>query len=148
MKTLKKFTLLICVLGLLNSCSTSDEDSNSSGCLECNYTIASGETAATVSSQLIGTFNLTLDFVASSTYSVPLGTRAKFTVLAKEMIIEIDGQECITLKNPITSLSATEFVFKDNCRDDYMYAISESSNGGINEVNVISISGTFLAQYK
>jgi len=147
MKTLKKITLLICALGLFNSCS-SNEDSNSSGCLECNYSVASNETAATVSSQLIGTFNLTLDFVASNSYTIAQGTKAKFTVFEKEMTIEIDNQDCITLKNPITSLSNTEFVFKDNCRDDYMYAISENSNGGINEVNVISINGTFLAQYK
>lgn len=146
MKILKKIILVSLTFLAFYSCSSSDE--NSSDCLECNYSLVSGESAATVSNQLIGTFNLTLDFVASNTYSVSEGTKATFTVYEKEMTIEIEGEDCITLINPIASQSATEFVFKDNCRDDYMYAISENSSGGLNEVNVISLNGTFLAQYK
>lgn len=146
MKTFKKITFLCLMLTAIISCT--NNDNNSSGCETCTYTPATGETEATVSKQLIGTFNLTLDFVASSSYSLPLGTKAKFTVFEKEMNIEIEGKECITLKNPITSQSSVEFVFIDNCRDQYKYAISESGNGGLNEVNVISINGTFLGQFK
>lgn len=141
--SIKNFAFVICIL-FFCACSSSEDSSN--GCEQCTYTVAQGETSATVSSALIGEFNLTLDLSLNG-YDVPQGTKGKFTVSTNEMIVEIEGKECITLKNPI-STSPVEYTFKDNCRDDLMYSISESSNGGVNEVNVITINGTFIGQFK
>lgn len=141
--SVKIFALAFSIL-FIAACSSNDDSSN--GCEQCTYTVAQGETAATVSTPLIGEFNLTLD-ISQNGYDIPQGTKGKFTVSANEMIVEIDGKQCITLKNPIKT-SPVEYVFKDDCRDNLMYAISESNNGGLNEVNVITISGSFIGQFK
>lgn len=143
MKNSIKLITLLCFFFIFISCSSNNDSTN--GCEQCAYTVAQGETAATVSSALIGEFNLTLDLSLNG-YDVPQGTKGMFTVSANEMIVEIEGKECITLKNPIQT-SSVEYTFKDDCRDDLMYSISESSNGGINEVNVIRLNGTFIGQF-
>lgn len=62
------------------------------------------------------------------------------------MTVEIDGQECVTLKNPIQT-SPSEWTFVDNCRDDYIYGISQTPNGELNEINLGTLSFQFLGQF-
>lgn len=141
MKTLK-YLMIVALTVIVFGCSSANDADD---CEVCNYTVPSSETAGTVPAALIGTFNLTLDLSLNG-YSVQQGTNGTFTVSATQMIVDIDGEECITLNNPIQT-SPSEWTFKDNCRDDLMYAISLGSSGSLNEVNVITINGTFIGQF-
>ena len=145
MKTLKNIVVFMSISILLISCSSSD-DENSNGCEECEYTIQSGETADTVPDELLGEYNLVLQY-SQNGYSFPDGTTAKFTISQKELIVEIEGEECLVLKNPTASANQVEFSFRDTCRDNIMYAASISSNGGLNEINVGAINGSFYGQF-
>jgi hypothetical protein len=112
----------------------------------CEYTIGAGETAGMVPASLHGVLNLTVDF-ATPQSPFPVGTAATFTVSATEMTVEIDGQPCITLRNPIES-GTVEKTFIDDCRDDYIYGISADQQGNLNEINLGTTSFQFLAQFK
>jgi len=146
MKTIKKLTILFLFVSIVFACSNEDED-DASGCDSCTYSVASGETVATVPNEIIGEFDLVLTF-SQGGYAFADGTKGKFTISEKEMKIEIEGQECITLKNPTASANQLEFTFRDTCRDNLKYSASISSNGGLNEVNVFTLSGTFYGQFK
>ncbi|QTD36708.1 hypothetical protein JL193_11225 [Polaribacter batillariae] len=147
MKTTKKITVLFLFLciSILFSCSSNEKDNNN--CETCTYTIAADETAGNVPTALQGEFNLTLG-ISLNGYSKPKGTKAKFIIGAKELTVEIDGEECLFLKNPTVSANGVEFSFKDTCRDNFLYAISEKSSGGLNEVNVVTLDGQFYGQFK
>lgn len=147
MKLFKQIMCFSAFTILFFSCSSNDNDTDSSGCEECVYTIPAGETAGSVPASLHGEFNLTLDFTTNG-YSLPVGTQARFVVSATEMIVDIDGEECITLRNPTVSANQVEFTFRDNCRDNLAYSISSSSSGGLNEINVGDLNFTFLGQFK
>ena len=144
MKKIKQITCLTLLTVLFFACSSSNSSSN--GCLTCTYTLASGETAGTVPADLIGVHNLTLQY-SQNGYTFSDGTKATFTITAKQMTVEIDGADCILLENPTASANQVEFTFTDNCRDNLKYSASISSNGGINEVNVGTLSGTFYGQF-
>ena len=122
---------------------------NSSGdCDSCSYSKVSGETDATVSSTIVGKYELTMHY-ANSTSPYPDGTKATFTISETELLVEISGKGCITLKNPVfTAPGATEVVFKDTCRDNMLYGVSRTSAGALNEINISTLTGTWLGQFK
>jgi len=144
MKILRKISYIIAATLLVTACTTNNQ--NTSGCTtECSYTLASGETAGTAPTSLEGTHNLTFAFAQNGAPFTD-GTAGTFTLLNNELTIEIDGQDCITLKNPVQT-SPSEYTFKDDCRDNLSYAVSSNQSGGLNEVNVQSLSNTWFGQF-
>jgi hypothetical protein len=150
MKYLKLFTLLFFGLSLW-SCSEDDNEDLSVNCSTiCEYTLEAGQDPGNVPASLHGELNLILDF-ATDQSPFPVGTQATFTVSATEITVEIEGEECITLRNPYRIPGTSEDNFIDNCRDDYIFGISADQNGNLNEINLGSIAGggiQFLGQFK
>lgn len=147
MKYLQKIIFYFFSIVITVSCSKNNNNSDSDNCTECSYTIASGETAGTVPTALEGTYNLTYHHAQTGSPFTD-GTTAKFTINNNILTVEIEGQECITIKNPIKT-SPSENTFKDTCRDNYMYSVSvHAQTGGLNEINLSSISGTWYGQFK
>jgi len=150
MKTLK--ILLVIFSVMLMSCDDDDNDTPVSGDCStvCEYTLEAGQDPGSVPAGLHGVLELSLDF-ATPQSPFPQGTPATFTVSETEMTVEIEGEECITLRNPFRIPGTTEDNFVDNCRDNYVYGISADMNGDLNEINLGSISGSgfqFLGQFK
>lgn len=145
MKILKNVTITVLFIIVSISCSSS-KSGNDLCDTECEYTIAAGETAGTVASSLDGTYNLTFNFAASGAPFTD-GTTGTFTINNNELTVEINGKECMTIKNPIlTTAGSSEVKFKDTCRDQISYDVSEV-NGKLNEINISSINGTWLGQF-
>jgi hypothetical protein len=145
MKIIKKITLLLLFITIVFSCSS--DNKGTSGCETCSYKIVNGETAGNVPTSLQGEFNLLLD-ISLNGYAKPTGTKATFTISTNEMIVAIEGEACLVLQNPTVSTNGVEYSFKDTCRDNIFYAVSEKSSGGLNEVNVVTINGQFYGQFK
>jgi len=148
MKILKNGILLLFTIVALASCN----NSKSGGGLcdnECTYTIAAGETAGTVASAAEGTHNLTFHYAAANS-PIADGTKATFTVSDNTLTVEIEGMDCITIKNPISRFSgSTEVSFIDNCSSVKLSFDVSEHNGSLNEVNLSSGDGnfTFLGQF-
>ena len=148
MKSLKLITILLSLIGILNSCSSSNDDSPGSCAIVCEYAITSGETPGTAATSIEGTYNLTMHFPdAASPY--PEGTKATFTLLDNVLTVELDGQECITIKNPrLTTAGSTEIQFRDTCRDNISYDVSMTQTGDLNEINISSTTDNkWLGQF-
>jgi len=142
MNTIKKiaFTLM---LTLIFACSN---NSGNDDCEECSYNKTSSETAGTVA-VADGVYNLTLHFPTSGSPFVD-GTKGKFTISDNTLTVEIEGKECIVLKNPIlTTSGSTEVKFKDTCRDEISYDVSSAGNNQLNEINISTLDGTWLGQF-
>lgn len=146
MKTFKKITFLFLFTSLVVACST-NEDEDASGCETCNYTIVNGETAGNIPQNIQGEFDLVLD-ISVNGYAKAAGTKGKFTIAEKQLTIEIEGEPCLVLKNPIVEANGVEYSFKDTCRDTIFYAISQNATGNLNEVNVVTLEGLFYGQFK
>jgi len=135
----------------LLSCDDDDNQTSSANCSTvCEYILEAGQEPGSVPASLHGVLNLTLDF-ATPQSPFPQGTPATFTVSETEMTVEIEGEECITLRNPFRIPGTSEDNFVDNCRDDYVFGISADQNGNLNEINLGSIAGSgfqFLGQFK
>ena len=143
MKSLKNILKLTLLSLILVSCSSTDKNS---GCEECSYTVASGETAGTVPSSLDGIFDLTYSNAQTGS-PFTNGTKATFTISNNQLTVEINGK-CILLKNPIKT-SPSENTFKDTCTDNYQYSVSTNQSGALNEINLSSTTGTgFYGQFK
>lgn len=142
---MKKFKLLIvCIVAIFFA--KCQSNSNSSLCeTECVYTVASNQTAGTVPISLEGIYNVVLDF-ATANSPFPVGTEATFTLENNVLTVEIVGQDCITLKNPIET-GTSEWTFIDDCRDNYIYGISQTQNGDLNEINLGTTGFVFLGQF-
>lgn len=143
MKKLILKTSFIITLLLIAGCSSND--SNSGDCESCAYTPTANETGGTVATTLNGTHATTFSSFNTSSPIVD-GTKATFTIANNELKVEIEGEACITLKNPIQT-SSSEVVFKDDCRDNLAYAVSTNQSGGLNEVNLLTLSNTFYGQF-
>jgi hypothetical protein len=139
----QKLAILIAFILVFMACSNNESNS---ACEECTYTVASSETAGTVPTSLQGTYDVVLDFATPSS-PFPVGTQATFTVEATVLTVEIEGQECITLRNPIET-GTSEWTFVDNCRDNYIYGVSQTQTGELNEINLGTTSFEFLGQFK
>ena len=145
MKKLSYFFLSLFFLSTV-ACNSNDEENNLGNCETCSYTPKSNETAGTATSSLDGTYNVVLDF-ATAQSPFPEGTSATFTLSNNVLTVEISGEECITLKNPIQT-GTSEWAFIDECRDNYSYGISQDQNGEFNEINLGTTSFQFLGQFK
>ena len=145
MKTLKKISILFLSTLLWVSCTSNDNSPVGGTCdTECTYTIASGESAATVPSSLDGTYNLTYHSAqAGSPFTN--GTTATFTVANNELTVEING-ECLTIKNPVLR-GTNNYLFKDNCDKNITYNLSPNSNGSFNEINIEPLGQGWLGQF-
>ena len=145
MKTLQKITIALMLALLFTSCSS---NSGNNGCEECAYTKTASETAGTVDASITGELNLT--FTNARTGSpIANGTKGTFTISNNELTVEIEGKDCITLKNPISpGVGSTEAIFKDTCRDHLFYAVSVAASGGLNEINLFGDDMTFYGQFK
>ncbi|MFY0602895.1 MAG: hypothetical protein JXQ93_03025 [Flavobacteriaceae bacterium] len=145
MKLLNKFSLLIFAGLIMHACTTNNQ--TTSGCAtECSYTLASGETAGTAPTSLEGTHSLAFDYAQSGS-PFTNGTTATFTLANNELTVEVSGMDCIVLKNPVQT-SPSEYTFKDDCRDNLAYAVSSNQSGGLNEINVQSLSNNWFGQFK
>ncbi len=144
MKLLRKVYYIMAATLFIAACTTNNQ--NTSGCdTECSYTLASGETAGTVPTALEGTYNLTYGFAQpGSPYTN--GTTATFTILNNELTVEIQGHDCITLKNPVL-IGTNNYKFKDDCRDDIAFNVSPNNNGTFNEINVEPLGQGWLGQF-
>lgn len=133
MKSIKKITLLIFSAIIISACSSNNE--NDGDCETCTYTLTASDTAGIAAASLDGTYNLTMHYAdAASPY--PDGTKATFTIANNVLTVEIEGHECITIKNPrLTTPGSTEVQFRDTCRDKISYDVSEG-NGVLNEINI------------
>lgn len=144
MTLLRKIQCIAVTALLITACETNNQ--NTSSCAtECSYTLASGETMGTVPTSLEGTYNLTYGFAQpGSPYTD--GTTATFTILNNELTVEIEGHDCITLKNPVL-LGTNNFKFKDDCRDNIAFNVSPNNNGTFNEINVEPLGQGWLGQF-
>lgn len=147
MISFKKITLIFFAATVLLACSSNSKSNPGNCATVCEYTLASGETAGTAATSIEGEHNLTMSFAdAASPFSD--GTKATFTLINNILTVEVDGQECITIKNPIlTTSGSTEIQFKDTCRDNLVYAVSMTQNGDLNEINLGDLNGKFLGQF-
>lgn len=141
---MKNLGILFMAIILLASCKK-EEETLCSGA-ECNYTLGAGETAGSLPSSLNSEYNMSV-YYSNPGSPFALNTNGKFTLDGNTLTIEIDGEACITLRNPYQS-SPSEITFVDDCRDNLIYSVSESALGGLNEINVGSLSMTFYCQFR
>ena len=145
MKNLKSL-LIIASLVFFISCENGEEDMTSGSCSNtCDYTLTSGQTSATVPSALDGTYNLTYGFAQTGSPFTD-GTKATFTISNNELTVEIEGQECITLRNPVL-IGTNNYKFMDDCRDNIGYNVSPNNNGSFNEINIEPLGQGWLGQF-
>ncbi|MGB0890704.1 MAG: hypothetical protein ACPGUU_00035 [Flavobacteriaceae bacterium] len=146
MKNLKKISLLLLLTLTIVACSKNDDESSSAtDCInECAYTIASGETAATVPSSLEGTYELTYHSAQTGSPFTD-GTKATFTLSNNELTVVIDGK-CITIKNPVLR-GSNNYLFKDTCENSITYNVSPNNNGSFNEINIEPLGTGWFGQF-
>lgn len=147
MKTLQKLSLLLLSILVFADCSSSDDNDNQTiDCTTvCSYTATSGQTAASVPATAHGTFDLTYQF-ASANSPFANGTTGTFSLSATTLVVNIDGEDCIKLENPVAR-GAENFLFIDNCRDNITYNVSTNTDGTFAEVNIEPIGTGFFGQF-
>lgn len=145
------YFFLLSLFCVFVACDDDDNDTPAGNCATvCEYTLEAGQDPGSVPAGLHGELNLILDF-ATPASPFPQGTAATFTVSETEMTVEIEGEECITLRNPFRIPGTSEDNFVDDCRDNYVYGISADQNGNLNEINLGALTGNgfqFLGQFK
>jgi hypothetical protein len=148
MKSLKKITLTLFTLMAFFACSNNDDTSSGNCATVCEYTLTSNDTAGTADKSIEGTHNLTMSYAAANSPFAD-GTKATFTLIDNVLTVEIEGQDCITIKNPrLTTAGSTEIQFRDTCRDNISYDVSMATAGGLNEINISSTTNsTWLGQF-
>ncbi len=113
----------------------------------CNVALANGETAGSVAASVVGNYTLNFDEIQTGG-PFPDAAVATAEVTSDNKLIFTYNGDCVTVENPFQT-SAAEVVFRDNCQFDVRFAVSESSNGGLNEINVFSFDGSqFFGQFK
>lgn len=144
MKNLKLF--LVALLVAFSQCK--NNDSEDGGCQTCVHTISGSETAGVVAASTQGKHTLTMKY-AKTNSPFPDGTIGEFEITSdNKLIVSIKG-DCVTLVNPFGSCDGcTEAIYVDNCKFNLFFAVSESSNGGLNEINIADLnSREFLGQF-
>lgn len=144
---MKRIQLLfiVCIITCLTSCSTNNDTNLASCDTVCEYTLASGETAGVVPTSLDGTYTLTYGFAQPGSPFTD-GVMGTFTVSNNELTVEIDGFECITLRNPVL-IGTNNYKFKDDCRDNIGYNLSPNNDGSFNEINIEPLGNGFFGQF-
>jgi hypothetical protein len=146
MKNLQRIALPIFLALLIIGCTKNNSTSSSSCANVCEYKLASGETAATVKAPIIGTYNVTYTF-ADTDSPISKGTKATIEISANEMIITIEGKECVAIKNPFRTAGGKQDIFRDNCKSNLSYHISTKPDGSFNEVNVFDLGKEWYGQF-
>lgn len=148
---MKKITFFLASLALVHlSCNkSSNNNNNSSSCAGgpvCTYTLAVGETAGVTASSIRGTHTLVYDsIVAGGPFAH--GATAIYELTADNKLVVTYNGKCVTLVNP-KETSPAEASFKDDCQFNVWFAASEKNGGGLNEINVVSLTGQFYGQFK
>ncbi|WP_268123365.1 hypothetical protein [Roseivirga pacifica] len=114
----------------------------------CQATIASGETAVTVPSEIHGTFEMEYTY-AENNSPIDLGTKATFAIAANSLIVSVDGEECYTIENAVERTSGSgNYIFKAECKADYAFNISQNTDGSLSEINLVPANGPgFYGQF-
>jgi hypothetical protein len=148
MRTIKSILLLTLFTTLLACTTNNDVEETPETCANtCDYTLASGETAGVVPSAIDGTYQLTFaKNPQSNNMYYADGVTGTFTISNNTLTVTVDGKDCITLTNPVQT-SPSESTFKNTCGTNITYAVSTTSSGALNEINVSSLSNQFLGQF-
>ena len=150
MKTIKSSLVLIAlkfVIGF-SACKKDEDTTGDNGTSPCNGTVCSpaflsDETAATIPASMLGTYSTTYDYEQPGS-PFTAGVNATFTLTSdNELILEIEGEECLVLKNPAfrEGLNQSNFFFKDDCDRNICYNVSQNVDGNFNEVNIQPYEG-------
>ncbi|WP_323756772.1 hypothetical protein [Roseivirga sp.] len=148
----KQFAILALAALIFMACGEDDEPTAEDCTGEvCTATVGANETAATVPTNLHGTFVTELTY-AESNSPVDLGTEATFTISATKLVVSIDGRDCFSIENPVHRFGATStsgnYTFKAACIEDIAFNISANTDGTLNEINLEKASGTgFYGQF-
>ncbi|WP_422355936.1 hypothetical protein [Roseivirga pacifica] len=146
---MKKQLLMLSLAVGLFSCGNDDgpTESDCSGEV-CQTTIASGETAVSVPSEIHGTFEMEYSY-AENDSPIDLGTKATFTISANALVVIVAGEECYTIENAVERTSGSgNYVFKAECKADYAFNISQNTDGSLSEINLVPANGPgFYGQF-
>lgn len=150
---MKNLLYLLFAILLLASCDQEDDLPKSEGCngATCAPAVSAGETAASVPASAVGIYRCVVTF-AEPTSPFPIGTKATFEITSdQKLIVKIEGDECLTISNPIwrfgANASSGNYTWKDNCRDNVAFNVSFAGTS-FNEVNMEPVSGTgFFGQF-
>ncbi|SFT72323.1 hypothetical protein SAMN04489724_1829 [Algoriphagus locisalis] len=146
MKNSRLFLILFLAVSMIaTSCSKEDDDPKVGDCgTVCAGTIASGESAGTVASSVVGKYTLTMQY-AKANSPFPDGTVGEFEVYADNTLYVKIGDKCVTISNPAQS-GSSEATFRDKCVFNLRFGVSEKNGGGLNEINIGSDT-EFLGQF-
>lgn len=144
----KLIFLFLAGLLTISACnSNSDDPANPSPSAcdgpECSPALLADETAAIIPTSLQGTHHFIYGYQQDgSPFSD--GTQATFTLNNNELIVEIEGEQCITLKNPALRYgnNSDNYFFKDDCNQNICYNVSANTDKVMNEINIQPVSGT------
>lgn len=109
----------------------------------CEPALLSDETATNIPTGIQGSFSCTYNYAEANSPFAD-GTKAIFTLTTgNELIVEIEGEDCYTLKNPALRFDGAtgNYFFKDDCVKNLCYNVSENQLGTLNEINVQPYSG-------
>ncbi len=118
-------------------------DSTSCNGVVCEPSLLADETSAILPVEIQGVYQTTYTY-AEPNSPFTNGQKAKFTLTSNnELIVEIEGEECLTLKDPAfrAGLSESNYFFKDDCDRNICYNVSENTDGVFNEVNIQPYEG-------
>lgn len=150
MKRISLFPVFIAVMLLANlsACNKDDNNSSNTSCSTgaCNVPLATGETAGTTPAGIVGTHTLTYHQIATGAPFTD-GDQAKFELTSDNKLTVTYKTDCITIENP-RQTSPVEVTFPDNCKFNVKFSASESTNGGLNEININALSGQFYGQFR
>lgn len=146
----KILVVLAALLVVATACKKDDENEvkdneNNTSCSGeiCEPSLLSDEIAATIPEQIQGSFSFTYDYAQEGS-PFENGVKADFTLTSNnELIVEIEGEECMTLKNPAFRYGpdSGNYFFKDECNRNISYNVSQNQDGSLNEINVQPYSG-------
>jgi len=148
MKKLSYILFITLLSTVVISCDNNDDTDMSSvaNCDNvCDYTLTSGQNAATVPSGLDGTYNMIYDYAQTGS-PFANGTTATFILSNNTLTVEIEGEDCITLNNPVL-IGTDNYKFMDNCVNSIGYNVSANTDGSLNEINVEPLGVGWYGQF-
>ncbi len=149
---MKKYLSFVLAYSIcLFSCGDNGEEPTAADCdgQVCTATVGTDESATQVPSEIHGTFVMELTH-AEPNSPISLGTRATFTLSANTLIVEVDGEECFSVENPVARFGSTSgnYTFKAACIDDIAFNVSQNLDDSLNEINLEKASGPgFYGQF-
>ncbi|TZF85706.1 hypothetical protein FW774_01110 (plasmid) [Pedobacter sp. BS3] len=149
MKRIPLLTLALAVLlaAGIGACKKNKKDDDSSSCgTVCNKPLDNGQTAGTTPSGIVGKYKLTYHKVNNGGPFAD-GEQVNFELTSDNKLKVSTASDCVTIENP-RATSPVEVSFPDNCKFNVSFAASASTQGGLNEVNVGSLTGQFYGQFR